>query len=281
MESTHIVFVYGTLRKNERNHRLLEGSRLIAEQAWTTGVMYDTGLHYPALQKSSTGRVYGELYEVNDHTLSSLDRLEGYQAHRSDNLYDRVSQSINTDKGTYEAYVYIMVNNNMLQRKIHGGDWKVYQLEKKPKFYYFAYGSCMDNERFQLANVDHHFQKVTGKGTLPGYSLRFTWRSLDGGRADIVEEDGVVEGKVYELASDALPYLYDREGVDASCYRPAVIEVEMEEEVLEVLTFIVVHKKDESAPPAHYLKEIIRGGSGFLSNEYLTELKKKFPNVLE
>lgn len=276
MENKQLVFVYGTLRRNESNHHLVEDATCVAEQAWTTGLLYDTGFEYPALQQDIKGRVYGVLYEINNEQLQKLDDLEGYSGKGKTNFYDRISQTISTDQGVHEAYVYVVdpLKIEMFKTRIDGGDWKVYRLIKQRTLGYFAYGSCMDAARFIKASVNHYFNKVIGIGVLDGYSLRYTIRSFDGGRADIVESGGVVEGKVYEITSEALTYLFRREGVTAVRYRPAVVQVKMADNMVkEVLTFIVVEKEAEVAPPAHYMEEIIRGGQGFLSDEYMKILK--------
>jgi cation transport regulator ChaC len=73
---------------------------------------------------------------------------------------------------------------------IESGNWNVYRLLKyNQAINYFAYGSCMDNEHFQKARVSHFFPNVKGHGLLDGYQLRFTRRSHDGGRADVVEKE--------------------------------------------------------------------------------------------
>lgn len=275
----HYVFVYGTLRKHESNHHLLKDTTPVALQAWTKGSLFDTGAGYPALKESNKDIVYGELYLVSDEQLRSLDQLEDYFGSGKNNLYDRIKQWIFHDTGKIEAYVYVISpkNENSLKAPIKSGDWRIYHFSQiqKPILYY-AYGSCMDNERFKLANVDHFFQIVKGRGTLKGYTLRFTRELSDGGRADIVEEGGLVEGKVYEIPNDCLPYLYRREGVDSKCYRPALVDVQIKGKVFEdVLTFIVVNKDKETAPPDHYIKEIIRGGTGFLSDDYMKGLKQQ------
>uniref|UniRef100_A0A942SU93 Gamma-glutamylcyclotransferase n=2 Tax=Neobacillus citreus TaxID=2833578 RepID=A0A942SU93_9BACI len=274
----HYVFVYGTLRKNEKYHHLLQGAELVAEQAWANGSLFDTGLGYPAVKESESDPVYGELYLVSDKHLCSLDELEEYEEHSHDNLYDRKKQIIFHDNGKTEAYIYTVAKHNesMLITPILLGDWKVYQFEKQSRnVLYFAYGSCLDHARFKLGGVDHFFQKFAGVAELKGYTLRFTKKLPDGGRADIVEEGGVVEGKVYEIPYECLEYLYRREGVHTRLYRPALIDVKMHGQTIQdVLTFIVVSKDPETAPPDHYLEEIIRGGSGFLSETYLSRLQE-------
>ncbi|WP_066308738.1 gamma-glutamylcyclotransferase [Bacillus sp. FJAT-29814] len=272
------VFVYGTLRRHERNHRLLQTAELVAEQAWTKGELFDTGLGYPALKLSETGTVYGELYQVSEQELSLLDQLEGYKDNAQDNLYERPKRTIYHDRGETEAYVYTIASHNegMLRTLIPYGDWRVALFEKQQSnVLYFAYGSCLDDERFKLASADHYFQQVVGCGVLNGYTLRFTKWMADGGRADIVEEGGVVEGKVYDVPRECLTYLYRREGVRSRLYRPALVDVSVNGETLKnVLTFIVVEKDPETAPPDHYLEEIVRGGTGFLSDAYMAGLKK-------
>ncbi len=67
------------------------------------------------------------------------------------------------------------------------------------------------------------------------------------GRADMVEEGGVVEGKLYRVPPEAITYLYGREGVDNNGYRPAIISVEHEGKMVDhVLTFFVLNKEKRS-----------------------------------
>lgn len=278
MVESILVFVYGTLRKHEANHHLLSGAKCFAEQAWTYGRLFDTGHGYPALLHSNKEKVFGELYEIDQHQLQLLDQLEDYRGPGGKNIYDRVKQTVYTDTASHKAYVYFIHpdHEDLLKDEIRSGDWRVYHLlNTNSTFYYFAYGSCMDTDRFKEAGVDHFFQKVTGRGIAEGYQLRYTRRVYDGGRADILEESGRVEGKVYEVPKESLPYLYRREGVKSKAYRPAFIDVTVNGKLLKnVLTFIVVKKDEETAPPLDYAQEIIRGGTGFLSDTYLEKIKK-------
>lgn len=273
-----MVFVYGTLRKHQSNHHLLSGAPCIASQCWTDGKLIDSENGYPYLVPSASSRVYGELYLVDQLQLRALDTLEGYNGINQNNYYDRSKQDIYTDSESYEAFVYLLPNEklNPNLKEIKNGDWSVNQLNQKQSLFYFAYGSCMDDERFKLAGVNHYFQKVIGRGILDNYQLRFTRRAHDGGRADIVEGPGMVEGKVYEIPQEALSYLFRREGVNAGCYRPAVIDIDVNGRPLtNILTFVVVDKDPETAPPEHYIEEILRGGNGFLSAEYMEKLRKQ------
>ncbi|MBM7652777.1 cation transport regulator ChaC [Neobacillus cucumis] len=138
----------------------------------------------------------------------------------------------------------------------------------------------MDGVRFKLRNKNHFFQNVKGCGILSGFSLRFTRRAYDGGRADIVEEGGIVEGKVYEVNSACLDYLYQREGVSAGFYRPTFVDINLNGKIVEdVLTFTVVNKEAETAPPSEYLEENLRGGTGCVSEAYLTSLRERMKST--
>ncbi|WP_223587641.1 gamma-glutamylcyclotransferase family protein [Neobacillus bataviensis] len=126
----HLVFVYGTLRRYERNHHLLKNAECLADKCWTTGKLLDSGSGYPYLVQSRGERVYGELYQVNDNELEALDMLEEYYGPGKDNYYDRVVQSVHTESGDYKAFVYVLPEGrqqpNLVQ--IKECDWCVYRL---------------------------------------------------------------------------------------------------------------------------------------------------------
>jgi len=299
----HLVFAYGTLRRHESNARLLADAERVAEQAWVHGTLYDTGCGYPALVcDSSPGnvpkKVYGELIRVTDEQLAALDELEGYQEGSSDNHYERVVGVVHTDREDLEAYLYVYPPERAHGlAPIRSGDWKCYlrlpdpeeasvqsaderegEGDGKRSWLYFAYGSCMDDQRFRQCGVHEWFQDVIGRGVLRGYEIAFTHKSAqDGtGRADILETGGVVEGRVYRIGRRALAYLYAREGVREGAYRPTFVDVEVDgRKLTDVLTFTVVDKATETPPPDWYAEEILRGAWGVVSPEYYQYLVEK------
>ncbi|WP_180271284.1 gamma-glutamylcyclotransferase [Fredinandcohnia onubensis] len=271
------MFVYGTLRKGEGNAHYLKETTRLTEQCWINRELYDTGYGYPTMKHSRSSRMYGELYEVTDLELKQINQLEGFREGRTNNLYERVEQMVYTDKGPVTAYVYIAGQANLLNNRIPDSDWKEYRLLNKQRstVLYFAYGSCMDHKRFIRHGVDHYFQNMVGVGILDNYSLRFTRKSkMDGmGRADIVEEVGRVEGKVYEVPFEALKnYLYQREGAPNS-YRATFVTIKLNGKDTQAITFTVKNKNEETAPPADYEEEILRGARGYLSEDYILKLK--------
>ncbi|WP_245592168.1 gamma-glutamylcyclotransferase [Ectobacillus panaciterrae] len=277
-EKMQYVFVYGTLRKHEKYHHILHGATCISQQAWTYGQLFDSGFGYPAMTLSQTDKTYGEMYAVNDEQLRSLDVLEGYTDLEENSLYTRITKIIYTDKGEVPSYVYVSQDKKLLHKPIEHGDWKLYKfLQQKPSsFLYFAYGSCMDHERFKKHGVEHYFQDVKGAGVLNSYVLQYTKKSQDGGRADIVEcSNEWVEGVIYETPQQALDYLFKREGVSVKSYRPTFVDVQINGHTLkDVLTFVVVHKERETAPPEHYAREILRGAKNLVSETYYKKLRE-------
>lgn len=123
----NLVFCYGTLRSEESNHHLLSRAVLKESSCWTKGKLYDTGDGYPALIQNDSGKVYGEVYEVDDPLLEKIDRLEGYQEGRDHNLYDRVLMKITHAQGRYEAITYVMRTPEERFKEILSGDWVTYR----------------------------------------------------------------------------------------------------------------------------------------------------------
>jgi len=271
------LFVYGTLRYLEENHRLIKNESCIAQQAWVKGRIYQTRDDYPAMILGDE-TVYGELYEIDEGLLYKIHELEGYSGPEAgDNLFDFVPVRVYTDSKEFDAFSYVMKPEKAEKMKeIISGDWKVHQfgIKKSAETLYFAYGSCMDAERFRKAAVDHHFINVIGCGKLENYSVKFTVTMEDGGRADIVEDGGSAEGILYRVPKEAVEYLYKREGVDSKLYRPAFVSVEVNGMIYEqCLTFTVIHKKDECRPPDHYSTEILRGAEGRLGADYIRKIR--------
>jgi gamma-glutamylcyclotransferase (GGCT)/AIG2-like uncharacterized protein YtfP/cation transport regulator ChaC len=281
-----LVFVYGTLRQSEPNHAWLDGAELVAEQAYVHGRLWDTGRGYPAAvlcepDPDRSNRIYGELYRIQPEMLRNLDELEDYRGPEGPNEYERVRQLVHTDQQTYTACIYVYPFPPDQGKLLESGDWKAETRLKMEPMLYFAYGSCMDRDRFRTDGVDHLFQHVLGRGVLPHYELKFARKAADGlGRADIVEtrpQGSRVEGKLYSINREALDYLFKREGVAGKAYRPAFVNVEHNGSMLrDVITFTVVHKENrEAQPPEEYAEEILRGASGVVSEEYYEMLQMK------
>ena len=138
----------------------------------------------------------------------------------------------------------------------------------------------MDNQRYMDANVEAEFEEVIGCGEIDGYSLIFSRQTPDGGRVDIIQVGGHVEGKVYRIGVTGLDYFFCREGVYVDAYRPALIDVNINgKQVRDVLVFLNVNKQDEVSPPEWYAEEILRGAKGCVSDAYWNVLTSKIHSL--
>jgi gamma-glutamylaminecyclotransferase len=111
-----LLFVYGTLMRDEANSAFLEGSRFVGpaktEAAFT---LLDLG-DCPAMRTGGTTAIAGELYEVDAETIAELDALEGtpYQYQRS---------GIRLEDGR-SADAFLLPVHAPEGKPIPGGDWR-------------------------------------------------------------------------------------------------------------------------------------------------------------
>jgi len=109
-----LVFVYGTLKRGERNHHWLQGARWVGEVELPGVVLHDLGPFPMAVV--GEGRACGELFEVDAATLARLDQLEGYPR-----LYDR--QQLPLADGQ-RAWVYLGRPHQVRHAPVvEGGQW--------------------------------------------------------------------------------------------------------------------------------------------------------------
>ena len=72
------VFVYGTLLKNEPNHRVLRAARFIARARTAARfTLLDMG-SFPGMLDVGDSAIEGEVYDVTEPILRALDRLESH-----------------------------------------------------------------------------------------------------------------------------------------------------------------------------------------------------------
>jgi gamma-glutamylcyclotransferase (GGCT)/AIG2-like uncharacterized protein YtfP len=126
------VFVYGTLKRGERNHAIMkhEYSRYISN-GFVRGVIKDILVGYPAFHKGGEQKVFGELYVVDHRGLVWLDYLEGYRGPGKDNHFER--EKVVVDLGgrvKMTAYVYTLVVEDGYP-DVPQGNWTERQ-EKRP-----------------------------------------------------------------------------------------------------------------------------------------------------
>src|SRR5438552_14406724 len=125
------LFVYGTLRRDpshEMFHLLAKYGRFVGD-ATVSGRLFDLG-EYPGMVSSDhTGRVIGELYEIDhanwDHVIARLDEYEGCsigdpQPHeyRRELINARLASGL-----SLPAWAYVLSNWPTNYREIKSGDY--------------------------------------------------------------------------------------------------------------------------------------------------------------
>jgi gamma-glutamylcyclotransferase (GGCT)/AIG2-like uncharacterized protein YtfP len=114
-----VVFVYGTLRAGEGNHRVIAPHIVRAlGEGHIQGRMYDWKA-YPVVCLEQPGVVVGEWYEIERSGLPYLDRLEGYPTLYQRSIVSDISRNIS-------GYVYHMEAVKAARRSqgvVVSGDW--------------------------------------------------------------------------------------------------------------------------------------------------------------
>lgn len=114
-----LVAVYGTLKKNQSNHRLLAKKMHCGNFRCDLITLYDLG-PFPAAKLSNSDGVRVEVYEVDDETFARLDELEGFNAEsQQSGLYNRIQ--IQTPFG--QAWLYIYNHDVSGYPEICSGEW--------------------------------------------------------------------------------------------------------------------------------------------------------------
>lgn len=127
----HLVSVYGSLRSGMSNYQYyLSNSEY--KGTFTTEPEYTLHSlsHYPGLKLNGNTSVVMEVYEVDEKTLETLNRLEGYRPGEKSSFYDRIE--INTPWG--KAFTYIYVNELSKDSIVESGDWVKYKNKEKSWF---------------------------------------------------------------------------------------------------------------------------------------------------
>lgn len=114
--ATPLIFVYGTLRCGASNHFRMEGMELLAS-ARVRGRLYRVDW-YPALVLDpDAGAVVGEIYQIQNRSLSALDEYEGPQ-------YRRVLSTATDMHGQdHEVWLWEWLDSIETLQPIPNGDW--------------------------------------------------------------------------------------------------------------------------------------------------------------
>ena len=108
------VFVYGTLKRGQRNAHYLQQAQYLGE--FVTDAAYRMFLFddYPAVCLQGSHAIRGEVYRVTETEFNALDELEGYP-----DFYQRIE--IDTSFG--QSWVYIVTADLCHERQELAGLW--------------------------------------------------------------------------------------------------------------------------------------------------------------
>ena len=122
-----LLFAYGTLKQGGKYHCYLEEAELVEEKATAKGMLYDTGMGYPAMVLSDGGQIEGEVYEIPDVLWPALDFLEDYSGNPETDMYDKVTVEVEVGNKSMETIVYIAKSEKLLKERIETGKWDITQ----------------------------------------------------------------------------------------------------------------------------------------------------------
>ena len=114
------VFVYGTLRRSLEWHHILSNSNFLGEaKTKDKYALYADDIPY-VIQNEAISNIIGEVYEVNESTLSRLDNLEGHP-----DWYCRKEINVTIEEKEISAWIYFFPKPS--GKLIISGDYLDYQ----------------------------------------------------------------------------------------------------------------------------------------------------------
>jgi len=117
------VFVYGTLRKGQRNDiNLYQPQPLYMGSTWVKGQLYSRGW-YPGIRLGGEQKVLGEVYQVSAQLLAQLDELEEVAPVPSGE-YQRIQMEVECAGQQLLCEIYELSEHCAAQSTvIEEGDW--------------------------------------------------------------------------------------------------------------------------------------------------------------
>ncbi|KEQ25010.1 gamma-glutamylcyclotransferase family protein [Paenibacillus tyrfis] len=117
------LFVYGVVSLNHKDNPFISRhSLLLSDEAWVRGVLYDTGLGFPALT-SGEDKVSGKLLAMGDVAFETVSELaSNFNGMNPPYRFELKSVQVFVGAVTYEALAYMYASGHGLTR-IESGIW--------------------------------------------------------------------------------------------------------------------------------------------------------------
>lgn len=118
------LFGYGVMAATKTENVLMNrGLGLVSDNAWVKGVLFDTGLGFPAMTDGEE-TVYGQLYSIEEETLQTYRVLaKGFDELNPPHQFELKQVTVFTTRGDYEALTFMYDTGDGLE-KIPSGVWK-------------------------------------------------------------------------------------------------------------------------------------------------------------
>ena len=117
MSNKKLIAVYGSLRANKHNNRLLRDSELLSTETISIPFRMISLGSFPGLIPSPENHdITVEIWEVNDYTYSSVECLEGWPS-----FYQKAL--VPTSLGEVEVYVLESPRYQSGYDSVESGDW--------------------------------------------------------------------------------------------------------------------------------------------------------------
>lgn len=124
------LFVYGTLRKTPSPRAISAHSKFLSDAifcgiASVKGYLYSLG-HYPGLllDDDSPTSVKGEIYQISEKTLATLDEYEEIDPTKTNNEYHRIKKIITDGEGeNFSVWIYAIARKPEGKELIESCDW--------------------------------------------------------------------------------------------------------------------------------------------------------------
>ena len=108
------VFVYGTLKRGQRNFAFLRGSKFYGRHVTESIYSMYEFENYPAVCRDGIHSISGEVYGVSDRRFRTLDVLE---------WYPRMYQRIEIPTAWGKAWMYVVKSELCHGRTLLDGTW--------------------------------------------------------------------------------------------------------------------------------------------------------------
>lgn len=127
------VFAYGTLREHCSRHHVFQAMNARKlHPDFIFGKMFAPCSDWPfiVIESNTYTVITGEVYEFDDSKIGIIDRIEGYEKGRKNNLFERIQTT--TCDSKQQVYVYVgskyLIESCTNKKRIDYGDWLAYKL---------------------------------------------------------------------------------------------------------------------------------------------------------